>query len=269
MICPVCVAIPVFKISLSDDELLSIKQTIKVLRDYDIALVCPHSLDVSIYKRICSSLIEKRFPDFYFKDINGYNRLLLSSLFYQEFQNYRYILICQPDAYVFRDELIKWCDKNYDYIGAPIIGNYTDCEFSTKMRVGNGGFSLRNVQTILHFFNSRKNVFSPKQASKRISLWKKPQTRIFIWILMLFGWRNKPLTVASNWEYNEDDFWSGLLDDSRFALKKPNPVEALDFSFERFPSDLFKLSGNKLPFGCHAWRKYEYDSFWKQYISHN
>lgn len=43
------------------------------------------------------------------------------------------------------------------------------------------------------------------------------------------------------------------------------PKEALEFAFERFPSEMYKITG-KLPFGCHAWEKYEYESFWKKFI---
>ena len=266
----VCVVIPVYKESPSIDEQFSIRQTVKVLGQHDLALVCPNSLNITEYTELASefhtTLKVKCFQDQYFKDINGYNRLLLSPSFYQAFKSYKYILISQPDAYVFRDELIEWCDEDYDFIGAPLIGQFTDTTFSETMRVGNGGFSLRNVQTALRYFNSRKNVFSPRQAANRIALWKKPQTRIFVWIMMLFGWHNKPKTVANDWNYNEDDFWSGLLDNSRYALKKPSPKEALAFSFERFPSELYRINGEKLPFGCHAWRKYEYSEFWATFM---
>ena len=83
---------------------------------------------------------------------------------------------------------------------------------------------------------------------------------------MLLGWRNKPNIVAKRWKYNEDDFWSGLLDKSRYALSKPDPVEAIRFAFERFPSELYELNHHQLPFGCHAWKKYQYDSFWSEFI---
>ena len=267
----VCVVIPVYKTIPTSDELLSIRQTLRVLYKHPVALVCPDNLDVDVYSHIAENNIftVKRFPNSYFTDINGYNRLLLSPGFYQEFKDYQYILICQPDAYVFRDELLEWCNKNYDYIGAPVFGNFSDAEYSEQMKVGNGGFSLRNIQTALLYFNSNKNVFSSGQAAKRISLWKKPQTRVFVWIMMLFGWRNKPLTVSARWKYNEDGFWSGLLDNSNFALKKPSPQEALRFSFDRCPAELFRLNGSKLPFGCHAWRKYQYDSFWSSFISYD
>jgi hypothetical protein len=82
---------------------------------------------------------------------------------------------------------------------------------------------------------------------------------------MLLGYRNKLSYFANNWKYNEDDFWSKFLMKTTFSLSKPNPDKALEFAFERFPSNLFEITG-KLPFGCHAWEKYEYTEFWKQYI---
>ena len=191
---------------------------------------------------------------------------MLTPSFYKSFAQYDYILVYQLDAFVFCDELSFWCNKDYDYIGAPIIGHYRDRELSFNMRVGNGGLSLRKISSFLNFFQSNKNVFSPKECATVINLKAKPYTRVIVWILMVLGWRNKAKIVSKRWYYNEDDFWSGLLDKSNFAMKKPPLEEAMFFSFERFPSVLFKLTGNKLPFGCHAWRKYEYDDFWSKYI---
>ena len=266
----VCVIIPIYKTRLTSDEELSFHQTLRILGHHSISLACPTALDIGYYTNIANEigirLGTERFPDSYFQGISGYNRLLLSALFYERFATFSYILICQTDAYVFRDELNDWCEKGYDYIGAPLIGNFNDNTFSTRMRVGNGGFSLRNVQTIIRYFNSRRNVYSPCQAARSIALWEKPYTRVFAWILMILGWRNKPSTVAARWNYNEDDFWSGALDKSRYALKKPSPEEAMHFSFERFPSNLFEMCGKHLPFGCHAWRKYQYNEFWSQYL---
>jgi 23S rRNA G2445 N2-methylase RlmL len=45
-------------------------------------------------------------------------------------------------------------------------------------------------------------------------------------------------------------------------FRVPNAIEAALFSFEVAPEHLFELVGNKLPFGCHAWEKYN-KSFWK------
>jgi hypothetical protein len=48
---------------------------------------------------------------------------MLSIDFYKRFRDYKFILIYQLDAYVFRDELEYWCEQDYDFIGAPLIEN--------------------------------------------------------------------------------------------------------------------------------------------------
>lgn len=265
----ILVVIPVFKPQMTLNEEISLRQCCQVFSNYTFTLVVPDDLDVGEYvvefRSFEINYKVQRFHNNYFKNISGYNRLLLSVEFYQRFQSYKYILIYQLDAYVFSDELIYWCKKDYDFIGAPLIGKFEDTEFSTKMRVGNGGFSLRKVETYIHFFESKKKVFTHKQIASLINIWKKPYTRIFVWLLMILGWRNKPLSCAKYWKYNEDDFWSGFLDNSNYALRKPTPPEALRFAFERFPKECFQQTGT-LPFGCHAWEKYNYNSFWKKYI---
>lgn len=268
---PSCVIIiPVYKPVLSADEKVSLVQCLRVLKLHSFVFVTPKALDCELYRDICSQhgirFNRFSFDDSFFVGVEGYNRLLLSCSFYEAFADYDYMLIYQLDAYVFVDELNKWCSKGYDYIGAPLIGNYQDEEFSMSMHVGNGGFSLRRVGFFLSFFNSRKNVFSGSQIARLINIWKKPYTRCFVWLLMVLGWRNKPSVVASRWEYNEDDFWSARLSQSNYQLSIPEPLEALQFSFERFPSQLFELNSGRLPFGCHAWRKYQFDLFWVDFI---
>ncbi len=276
----VTVIIPVYLTSLSQDEELSFRRTLKILKGYPITLICPKSLNLSVYEELAEKenkkIYTERFNDNYFNGIEGYNRLMLSYEFYHRFESYEYILICQLDAYIFKDELLKWCEKGYDYIGAPLIGRYEDTVFSDNMRVGNGGLSLRKVNTYMQFFQSKKNVFTIKQIADRIQLGKKPYTRIFVLLLMTLGWKNKPVSVAKGWTYNvtkgwtynEDDFWSGLLANSNYSLSMPSPTEAMQFSFERFPSELYELNHHQLPFGCHAWKKYQYESFWSKFI-HN
>lgn len=264
------VVIPVYQESLSSEEDYSFNRTLQTLGRYPVVLVCPEGLDLAYYLEIAVlyqvSLLIDRFDNRFFDGISGYNRLLLSQCFYQRFKDYDYILICQLDVFIFRDDLSEWVEKGYDYIGAPIIGEFTDREFSMIMRVGNGGLSLRRVSTFLRFFEGHKNVFSPNQIAHIIDLRKKPITRFFVWLFMVIGWRNKPVSVSRRWKYNEDDFWSGLLDESRYPLRKPAPLEAAQFAFERFPKELFEMNNHQLPFGCHAWRKYQYDEFWSQYI---
>jgi hypothetical protein len=50
-------------------------------------------------------------------------------------------------------------------------------------------------------------------------------------------------------------------------LNLPDWKEALAFSIEQNPQTGYKILG-KLPFGCHAWERYE-PSFWKGIIAAN
>lgn len=262
------VIIPVYKTFLEQDEQISLKQTLNVLGKYPITIICPSDIGNTFFLEDFASVfnVNLKFEFFdpeFFKDIKGYNRLLLSEGFYQRFSEYEYMLICQLDAYVFRDELREWCEKDYDFIGAPLFGKFTDTEFHQDQAVvGNGGFSLRKTKAYLDFFQGKKNVFKTKDLAKRINFWKKPYTRWLVWLLMVLGWRNKPQSVAMLCKYNEDNFWSGTLAGSNYEMTKPLPIEALHFSFERFPSECYAITGS-LPFGCHAWKKYQYEEFWK------
>lgn len=267
----VAIVIPVYKSSFDKWEEISMRQTMRVLGRYPIVLVCPDDMeDTSQYESLANSvgavLGIERFDSRFFEGIKGYNRLMLSKVFYARFADYEYVLICQTDAYVFRDELMEWCNKGYDYVGAPIFGGFSEEVFHRDhARVGNGGFSLRRVRAFLDFFDGKKKVYEKSDLADRIAYKQKPQTRWIVWLLMVLGWRNKPRMVAKQWQYNEDDFWSGMLEGSNYELTKPSVEEAMLFAFERFPSEVFALTG-ALPFGCHAWKKYQFESFWKNYI---
>jgi hypothetical protein len=41
--------------------------------------------------------------------------------------------------------------------------------------------------------------------------------------------------------------------------------EALSFAFECVPRYCFELTGQQLPFGCHAWHVYDRE-FWEEYL---
>jgi hypothetical protein len=64
---------------------------------------------------------------------------------------------------------------------------------------------------------------------------------------------------------NEDVFWSYFAQKTLSDFKTAPIEEAVKFAFEMNPSDMFKMNGNKLPFGCHAWWKYDIN-FWKPFI---
>jgi hypothetical protein len=63
----------------------------------------------------------------------------------------------------------------------------------------------------------------------------------------------------------EDTFWSSSVTKS-FTNFSIAPYDlAREFSFEMYPAELYKENNGKLPFGCHAWHKYD-PFFWEKFI---
>lgn len=246
------VVIPVYKPDLSPSEEAAFRQCCKILQDHPIVLIKPWSLSVDIHRSIHPTLIEQSFDDTYFSDTRGYNRLMLSAEFYEQFLSYDYILIHQLDAFVFKDELSHWCKKGYDYIGAPWLvppckgslrrriaynrllrrvykdnikqpGSHLPVDLQVANRVGNGGFSLRKSDALYRIC---------RQQQPMIDHYNRHNTHHF---------------------YNEDVFWSLEVNRSGRQLAIPDYKKAVRFSIEFLPEYAFELNKGDLPFGCHAW----------------
>jgi len=169
----VAVIIPFYKDSLTAYESIALQQCFKVLSGHPIIAIKPQKLVLPGEITTYAFFDAVSFDDAYFDNVQGYNRLMLDDAFYREFLAYEYILIYQLDAFVFKDELLDWCNMNIDYVGAPWIkphdypdtikavksklqyyfhtryniqkdGLPTDQQFAYK--VGNGGFSLRRTE---------------------------------------------------------------------------------------------------------------------------
>jgi hypothetical protein len=64
---------------------------------------------------------------------------------------------------------------------------------------------------------------------------------------------------------NEDHFWPNRAA-HYYPPFKVAPVDiALQFAFECVPRYCYELNGRRLPFGCHAWGRYDRD-FWMPYL---
>lgn len=271
----VAILIPIYKPILSDSEEKSLKQCIKVLGSYPIIFICGFTFDVSYYYSFVNSFgIEFKscnFNDKYFCSLEGYNELCLSPHFYMSFSEFEYIHIYQLDAWVFRNELDYWCNKGYDYIGAPWYDDWgmsEDINNINLLAVGNGGFSLRKVESFIKLLN--RSRLKPLRSFRRLCndniLRLKRNPLLFIlYFIKALGYKNN-LQFLLNQGRNEDGFLFACTKLGNL-LKMPDVNEALAFAFELHPSISFKKNNEQLPFGCHAWLRYEYESFWKQYIN--
>lgn len=273
----ICIVIPINRESINEFEIQSVKQCIKVLGDYTIYFVCPEDLDLSFYKEKFKEINSFVFFDKnYFKDLNGYNKLMLNDLFYKSFSSYEYMIIYQTDCFVFRDELVFWAEKNFDYIGGlwfeEFIKNPEDG--ATLWYPGNGGFSLRKIKTMIDLLTSKKPVKNWRQliTEKRNTTsgyFFKDIKEILLFLLNIFGYKNNSSYYAKLWEGNEDVFFSNMSLMYKL-LKVPLVDESLFFSWDRRPDYLFSKY-KQLPFACHAWFREDYpyagnNSFWSKII---
>lgn len=259
------VVVPVYRPILNQEEYLAFVQCLKVLGEYTISIVCPCSLNVNYYqslsKEFRKNILINTFPDRYFYSVKGYNLLMLSYRFYKRFKSYSYMLIYQLDAWVFRDELDYWCDLGYDYIGAPWFENYGTHEQGNKLwAVGNGGISLRRIQ----YFIDLLKYDGPLKDASTLELSNSIKNRLYKY-LYAKGYQNSVSYFRKDPTLFEDVFYTVYLKDTRYRANVPSVEKAALFAFEKSPSYLYTITG-KLPFGCHAWLKNEYEAFWFKYI---
>jgi hypothetical protein len=265
----VAVVVPGYaRAEFTNDENISFRHLEYYLGSYDKFLVVPKSLEI---KREGYGI--KRFPDMYFGSAIANTRLMLSKEFYETFVDYQYILLYQLDALVFSDQLLEWCESDLDYIGAPWL-KCDDSPWVSIARVGNGGLSLRKIESFLKVLNSDRYWIDPevywasycaenpryvqylnypRKYYKKIKLFNNVRRELAAWHLHPDGTRN------------EDHFWSD--DAIRYYphFRVASVETGLKFSFDVAPRLCFELNGRHLPFGCHAWPRYD-RKFWEPYL---
>lgn len=253
------ITMPIYKECLKGYEEISLDRLISICPHYPIRFFAPERLDVSYYVNKTKALSDvqvERFDDGYFKDLITYSKLLTSPLFYRRFEQYEYLLIYQDDAFIFRDDLGFWCSQGYDYIGAPFFRNYvTDFEKAPYIGVGNGGFSLRKIESMLKILHSWKRFYD-RQDIIRLKNNKNWKGKLFyegIYLLGFIGLYNNTFHLFNGFKGYEDFFW-GYYAGPKFSwMKFPDYHQALKFSFEFNCQQLYKDNNYQLPTGCHRW----------------
>ena len=243
---------PVYKPDLTATEVISLERALTVLAPYDHYLAAPRGLNIGAYEALFAKhgkrALVTRFSPASFLSVEAYSCLLTNLAFYQRFRKYQYLLIYQLDCYVFRDELLAWCARGYDYIGPPWFKGFDkageDADFAG---VGNGGFSLRRV------------------SAARWALVRYQAARLWALTLGRLVRPFQPGLWDQHLRVNEDRFWGLGLGPRVPGFRLPSAEEAIPFAFEVNPRRLFQMNGERLPFGCHACWRYDRE-FWARFI---
>ncbi len=257
------------KEQISKEEAASLVQCFKILGKHAIRLIFPKGKSAKVYTDLVPNLQVDYIDPIWQSTYENFNKLKVSRFLLKRYANYTHILYYELDAWVFRDELIHWCQSGYDYIGAPWFEGWGKIdEPTTIVGVGNGGFSLRNIKSCLKVLNSFRYLKPPSEILKgRLENCKKwtDNLRAYLGFILDCTIRNNCFWLFNNLIIGEDVFWSEF-SSKKFSWYKVAPVDvAITFSFEAYPAYMLKLNKNKIPFGCHAWEKYD-KIFWKNYI---
>lgn len=247
------VVIPIHLEEPSELEKISLSQTLSVLHKYPIVFMAATELNTKWYEEFCRGKAEVTVERFEWQGRNAFGELLTNPVYYQRFLPYEYMMICHLDAFVFRDELEKWCSLGYDYIGAVI---YNPSFFSPDTPVrkilgfsqpeyfGNGGFAIKKVSTFYHItskFRAYINFYHwIRRLRKRGFLDDIFLTNHFPKLLRSF--KIPPVALAQNFG-----------------------AEYVDWKESELPFNNHDI--NSLPFGVHGWIQFHQD-FWKPCIRH-
>jgi hypothetical protein len=184
-----------------------------------------------------------------------------STELYRSFAEYSHLLIAQTDALVISDRLEGWCEQGYSYIGAPwFVGGSYPRRPLQFLGVGNGGFSLRRIDDFLSVLSTPRHIPNFIKSTARghrgfENLFRRLKHE------RILAYNFEPFFASSN----EDFFWGMLVPAACSFFRVPKPEDAVGFAFDAEPRHLYELNGNRLPFGCHAWERYD-RAFWKEQL---
>lgn len=238
---PSCtVVIPTHTTKLNPFERVGMAQGFRLLADYSIMLVIPEGTPIGDFAPWQQQLqVIYQDPE-NFTSNHAYNLMLLKPEFYRLFAAYDYMLIYQTDVFIFRNELDYWLRRGFDYIGAPWSPERNYSFFYPRLMWrrscgGNGGFSLRRVQPMVRLLERHPRALQD--------------------LLNKCG----PLV-------HEDIWWSLYAPNLSWRYKIADKKTSERFSVEVDPQEAYKRNGNRLPFGCHAWQKFQ-PEFWLPHVA--
>lgn len=168
-------------------------------------------------------------PDEWLDSIDSYNQMMVNIEFYKRFIKYEYILVHQLDALVFSDRLLEFCNMGYDYVGAP-------------------------------WLTGRRKIYNFKRAYFYVGNGGLSLRRVKTFINICETENPHDISIP------EDVFW-GFHRSEYF--KVPDIDVAITFAMEEQIKRSIKMNHDDLPFGCHAWHKFDLEVLKPYLIKYN
>jgi hypothetical protein len=253
------VVVPIHKHGPTPPEVVSLRQLGRCLGNRIIAVLAPGGLDLSCYREMIPLDNIIRVNPKSMASIQAYNRLMISPAFFSSFSGFTHVLIHEPDAIVLRDDLDFWCELPFDYVGAPWFEGRKDASYDSSLEgVGNFGLSLHNLEGSDRVLHSRKRWY-PEAAREFAANARGRRERIRRECIAILNGGGTLRGAHKLYKGHCDVFWCEIVPrvfpDYRIA-----PIDvAMNFSWEVQPRRCFALCNGQMPFGMHAWARYDLD----------
>jgi hypothetical protein len=204
----------------------------------------------------------QRVPPEWMCSISAYNRMIINPSFYLLFSTYTHLLIHEPDALVVSDHLLHWCNQPIDFIGAPWFEGFSNpLPDSPIVGVGNSGFSLLRIEALLRFLSSTDRWITRKLVLWQLfSKFRGHYSRYsFLALIRMLGRAGSMVEAYRVLADHCDGFISEFSSKVSPHLRIASSHQALLFSWEANLRTCYRLTGGRLPFGLHAWKRYDPD----------
>jgi hypothetical protein len=255
------VVVPVHRQQPTPDEQFGLQRCGQVLGHHPIRIVHPEGLNLELYKDLLPTAKPLPVPVAWMASIRAYNRMMINPAFYQKFDHFSHVLVHEPDALAISDQLFYWCEQPFDYIGAPWFEGFQSAASDAPIiGVGNSGFSLINIRAIRLFLDSNRRWISRMIIAKDLfrKILRRPSRYPLNFLIEAFG-SSGLLGGAHRLVDDQCDLFLTLHASSSTPtlFRVADAHSALRFSWEVNPSRCSELCNNHLPFGIHAWAKYD------------
>jgi hypothetical protein len=188
----------------------------------------------------------------------AYNRLMISPLVYNALAGCSHVLVHEPDAMVLRDELDYWCRQSFDYIGAPWFDGFAAAKPNARLiGVGNFGLSLLRLEAVTEVLGSRQRWYPWSRIARDLTKGlsgSAGRLRQACRAITATGQLRKAWQI---YDGHCDIFWSEIVPHIVPSFRIAPIDQAIRFCWEVLPAQCFDMCNRQLPFGFHAWSKYD------------
>jgi len=253
------VVIPVHLPTPSPSEVVSLRHCAKVLGCREIVILAPKNLDLGFYRELLPNATDLRVEPYWMASLKAYNQMMISPLVFEALSGFTHMIVHEPDALILSDEIDYWCNQPFDYIGAPWFEGWSSAVKNARViGVGNFGFSLHRLSTSRRVTSSFQRWYpysSIKQDLRHGFRGDRERLR-----QGLSGLGSGGLLRGAHKLYSKhcDMFWSFTVPEVITDYRLATADIAVQFAWEVLPSRCMEMSRGNLPFGIHAWAKYNF-----------